>query len=198
MRHDLITRFRTRLTWRRATTVQQLATHTAAWLDGTLPFHAIPGTELDPETHDLASTLAAANLAGFLTTDSQPGHHPVVGHDAAVYEQRAAVTGFVADPRLLRHLQETGRANGLTVITHTVDSTVPDYLVVTRRDGQPAAAFGERITAAQLRATWHGISARAHRALTEAVQVTVIDPQWGRNDRMWHALAYVVSKTFGP
>ena len=193
---NLLARRRARRVWRQATTLTHLAHLTANWLDGTLPAHITYGPNPDPETTGITRALAAVNRAGYLTTSSQPGHPPTVGHDGSVYEQRAAITGHIADPTLLHHLVDTAERAGLTVITHTADtSTGPDWMIATRQDGQPTAAFGEHVTPVQLRADWYGVSDQAHAAVAAAVQVTVVDPVWGRNDVLWPALTHLTAAT---
>lgn len=192
MRLPWMTR-RDRRAWRSATTVTDLGQLTARWLEGDLKTMAgcVPNTGPDDETATLIPTLAAANRAGFLTDCSQPGLDGT-GHDGARWQQRAAVTGFIADPDLLDGIRYAAANAGLIVIIHRpgdpVGEAAPGYAVVTLRDGRPYTAFGERIQPGTINATWPGTSATARRAVAAAAQVTLVDPHYGRDDRLWPLL----------
>jgi hypothetical protein len=180
--------------WRDARTLADLGHLMALWTEGqirTWPGH--PGKP-DPETADLVPILAACNRTGYLTTQSQPG---VIGpgFDGLIWEQRAVVEGFIADEPLLARLRSAAEAAGLTVIVHGRDRSVGPKKGVTgtRRDGRDyTAGFGMRLARRHLGSQWPGISRDAFREITAAWQVTVVDPVWGRNDRLWPLLDRVV------
>lgn len=184
---------RTRLLWRSARTVNDLAGLMAAWLDGDLPYspnYEVDG-EYDPETAPLAPHLAAYNRAGFLTTDSQPGVDEP-GFDHLIWRQRAAVSGFIADVGLVKRVTLTARRAGLLVIAHgprgALDIAGEDGVYVTIRDVVPYTRFGEPINRGYLRRIFHGCHRDAISAVHDAWQVTVIDPEWARKHLLWQTL----------
>lgn len=189
-----------RRAWQSATTVTDLGQLTARWLTGDIKTMAgyVPNTPPDEETADLIPTLAAVNAAGFLTDCSQPGLDEP-GHDGARWQQRAAVTGFIADENLLERIRRAAADAGLIVIIHRLGDPdgwcAPGYTLVTLRDGQPYTAFGELIGADDLKATWSGVGATARQAITAAAQVTLADPLYGRNDRLWPLLDQLTTHT---
>ena len=163
-----------RRAWADARTVADLGQLMARWLEGDLkswPGNA-PGYGPDDETRPLLPSLVAANRAGYVTTNSQPGLDGA-GFDGARWRQRAAVDGFVTDPDMLRKLQRAAQKHGLRV------STSGQWTVVTERASEPVTAFGQRVDDRVLRSVWPGIHRSAYRAVADAQQVTVLHPVWG-------------------
>ncbi|MCX5253598.1 hypothetical protein OOK27_05345 [Streptomyces canus] len=161
----------------------------AGWLEGDLtvwPGYAVSGP--DDETAGLIPVLARVNRAGFVTDQSQPGCDGP-GHDGARWEQRAAVSGLVADQGLMLALARVAEAHRLTILVRGVDDqTWIDGVTATRVGGEDYTSFGARLTHRDLRHIWRGVSGTALDAIAEALQVTLIDPEYGRNDRLWTAL----------
>lgn len=174
--------------WRSATTVAGLGELMASWLEGAMIWRPGAGPGLDPETGDLVAVLARVNRAGFLTTDSQPGCDET-GFDGQRWQQRAAVTGFVADDELLHSLARMAEAQRLTILVRVADRghCLPG-VTVTRIDGETHTTFGGRLSRRYLRHMWHGVGRDALAEVTGALQVTLIDPEFDRNDRLWPAL----------
>jgi hypothetical protein len=178
-------------TWKTARTFADMCELMALWLEGRIPFR--PGYLArypEPETAPLISTLAAANRAGFLTDDSQPGGD---GRDraASTWRQRPAVTGFVSDRGFLKRLAYDARCAGLTVVTAgTATSTgrAPDRIAVTEVSGKPFTWYGARVGRADLLYLWQGLSLPGADALCGAEQVTIIDPAFGSGERLWRLL----------
>ncbi|MEU1674826.1 hypothetical protein ABZ752_22765 [Streptomyces roseifaciens] len=183
----------TRRLWRSARTVDDLARLMAGWLDGDLPYspNYEEDGEYDPETAPLAPHLAAYNRGGFLTTDSQPACEEP-GFDHLIWRQRAAVSGFIADVDLVKRVTTTARRAGLLVIAHgprgALDIAGEDGIYVTIRDVVPCTRFGEPINRSYLRRVFHGCHRDAIRAVHDAWQVTVIDPEWARKYLLWQTL----------
>ncbi|MEU9611869.1 hypothetical protein AB0D56_09990 [Streptomyces sp. NPDC048209] len=179
--------------WQSANTVADLGQLTARWLEGDIKtmIGYVPNTPPDDETAAIAPTLAAANRAGFLTDCSQPGLDGT-GHDGARWQQRAAVTGFIADPDLLERIRYAAADAGLIVVIHHPGDPegwcIPGYAVVTLRAGTAYTAFGERADLDSLNDSWSGISPVACLAVAAAAQVTLADPLFGRNDLLWPLL----------
>jgi hypothetical protein len=184
--------------WRAATTLAELGELTACWLERRLASQ--PGYERncgpDDETRELVPVLAAANRAGYATISSQPAFAPLVGYDDAVWAQRAAVSGF-AEPALAHRITTAAVAAGLVVIQHASvhDHGADDGLVVTTRAGEPYTWFGRHLSLDDLATIYAGCSSAAIDAVADAVQLTVVDPDWERNDLLWPLLAQVVDPT---
>lgn len=177
--------------WKQAQSVADLGELTAQWLEGRIPEH--PGTVgpggPDPETKRLIRVLAAINRAGFVTTDSQPGHPAERGYDRRVWMQRAAVCGWIADKRLFTRVRAQARRAGILIITHRTGGRLSPAEPVTIVDGQPFTWFGESMGhRRQISYEWRGIGAKAAQELRRANQITLIDPEWGRDNQLWPAL----------
>jgi hypothetical protein len=159
--------------WRAVHTVDALGQLMALWLEGHIASQ--PGYldyRPDPETDELIPVLAAANRSGFLTTCSQPGLDTSEGH---CVEQRATVSGHIADPALLVRLAVAARDAGLIVSI----------------DGQPGIAEGMvPLTWDDLRDLWRPCRRAAIDAIARAAQVTIAAPEIGAaGDRLWDVLA---------
>lgn len=178
--------------WKKAASVADLGSLMADWLEGRIsswPGYE-PGADPDEETNHLIPVLAAANRAGYVTTCSQPGHPAERGYDGRTWRQRAAVEGWVADPRLLDRVRTSAKRAGLTVVAHRPGVQWHDGIPVTDADREPYTWFartdGHRN---QIAYEWKGIGGRVVRELRRATYLTLIDPVWGRDDRLWPALA---------
>ncbi|MHC3450797.1 DUF6919 domain-containing protein [Streptomyces prasinus] len=174
--------------WAAAQSLPELADLMTLWVEGELSVWPGHAGGPDPETTALVPTLAAANRAGFLTDTSQPGCDGP-GFDGLRWQQRAAVTGLVADEELLARIRRAGEAAGLLVlISHPLLLPQGRGATCTLRDGRPYTTFGEHMPAHILRHIWQGISRPAFDAVVDAWQVCLIDPDIGRNDRLWPLL----------
>jgi hypothetical protein len=178
--------------WATARTLADAGALTAFWLEGAItqtPGHAAPPCE---ETAELIPVLAAANRAGFVTDSSQPGRGSALqsGEFTRPGMQRAAVQGF-ADDDVLRRLQCATAETDLIFLAHRAKRRM-NYrtaVTVTLDDGEPFTSFGATLSRRQIRFSYWACHEDAQDALCAAWQVTVIDPEWGRNDRLWPALA---------
>ncbi|MFD5491579.1 DUF6919 domain-containing protein [Streptomyces sp. NPDC127091] len=174
--------------WAAAQTLPELADLMALWLEGELSMWPGYGAGASEETTLMIPTLTVANRGGFLTDQSQPGYSGP-GFDGLLWEQRAAVTGLVADEELLTRIRRAGEAAGLLVlISHPRLLPRGRGITCTIRGGQPYTAFGEYLPIGVLRQIWRGISRLAFDAVVDAWQVCLIDPEVGRNDRLWPLL----------
>ena len=175
--------------WAAAQSLPELGELMALWLEGELsvwPGYA-PGYGPDDETTELIPLLAAANRAGFVTDQSQPGcdEHGQYGH----WQQRAAVSGLVRDRRLMDALHRVADEYDLKLlVSHNEGQTV------TRVDGEAHTAFGRYISVRVLRHVWDGISPQAFDEVVGAWQVALIDMKYGRNDRLWLALDAAITE----
>ena len=190
-----------RAAWQSARTLADLGELTAQWLEGQIS--SVPGYygAPDDETVPLVPVLARLNRAGFVTDCSQPGE--IDGEYDC--DQRAAVQGY-ASRSLAQALGEAADAAHLIAILCPPGS-VPRWryrydsaVTVTQVNGRHFTGFGVRIPRRHIRDPHlgHGICSReAVDALCGAWQVTVIDPEWGRNDVLWHALDQAVCPAGG-
>lgn len=171
----------------------------ALWLEGHVA--SWPGYQPnwgpDEETHELIPTLAAANRAGYVTIASQPGFDPVKGFDGLIWQQKAAVEGFVRNYDLLRALVDAAEKAGLEYeVADTLD-TGERGIVVTLRGGEPHTGFGGYIDDANLRHTvWPGIGSGALDDVFRAVRVTLAAPEYGvaAGARVWEVLDSVIGR----
>jgi hypothetical protein len=186
--------------WRSARTVADLGVLMAAWLEGQIASR--PGYQPrygpDGETTDLIPVLAACNRAGFLTDDSQPGDAGE-GFDGALWEQRAAVTGFVArdNHELLQRLAAAADQAGLLIAQHTTRDEWDDHsgFAVTTRDGKRYTTYGRALGSDDLRFLWTGCHRQAVDQIVDAVQVTLAYPMFGPDLLLWEVLAEVTART---
>ncbi|MFC4512562.1 DUF6919 domain-containing protein [Streptomyces ehimensis] len=180
--------------WDSARTLPELGELMALWLEGELGSR--PGYAArfgpDEETAGLVPVLAACCRAGFVTEQSQPGETGADAIDGRLWVQRAAVSGFISDARLLGRVRAAAEKVGLQVIAGTAQGR-DKAVVVTRVDGQNYTAFGETTPVRELRHLFGDVCCRqAMDVLIGAWQVTVIDPVWGRDSVLWPVLAGAV------
>ncbi|MFB7211049.1 DUF6919 domain-containing protein [Streptomyces sp. NPDC056255] len=182
--------------WRSARTVADLGDLMALWLEGELGSR--PGYQPrhgpDAETRPWTGVLPAANRAGYLTTGSQPGLSGQ-GADGKVWQQRAAVEGFIADRALLLTLIDEAQNAGIDVRLHSLpDTWGSNAITVTTRDGKPSTQFGTALSSDDLHFMWRGCAPEAVGAIAEACYVTVTDREYGLHTRLWEVLEKVVSR----
>jgi hypothetical protein len=160
----------------------------AQWIEGKITFQPGDGGEApDPETDDLVPVLAALRRAGFVTTCSQPGERAARADDD--FAQRAFVDGYLSDEAWAL-LSATTRTSELVVIS------VPPgrrggltQIPVTYADGEERTWVGTLALDEGAEYWWNDhVHPDAVRALGEAWQVEIVDPVWGRNDRLWRFL----------
>lgn len=175
--------------WAATESLADLGDLMALWLEGDLivwPGYA-PGFGPEDETTDLIPVLAAANRAGFVTDSSQPGCDEVI--DGVRWQQRAAVTGLVADEQLLARIRRACEGAGLLVMLFGPRRGLWSHETpATFRNGVAVTSFGSQQSARDLRFIWRGVSPAAMDEVVGAWQVSIIDLEDGRNDRLWPAL----------
>lgn len=186
--------------WARASTLAELGEVTARWAEGNIKFHPNGYDEgPDGETTGLIPALVALNRSGFVTSCSQPGVGPAWGFDNRVWWQRAAVDGYT-DPDTADRLEKACEAAGLIFInngragwrTHwrnAVDVTASPVNGIEIIEGSPRYVHTGFGTHMSRRAVKFDFDCYGADALLNAVQITIIDPQWGRNDLLWETVA---------
>jgi hypothetical protein len=181
--------------WRAARTLAGLGELTAQWLEGKIASipTVVPGCGPDEETAELIPALAACNRAGYLTTVSQPGEEPALGYDGQLWTQRAAIEGFAATDTLTA-LRASTAGTSLILVTALAASTEHGQearIPVTMAGAQENTWFGGPPTREDIEDDQAGYGMchpDAIEALCAAWQVTIVDPEWGRNDVLWPAL----------
>ncbi len=190
--------------WQSARTLADLGELTARWIEGDLasqPGYCGPSDIEDPA---LVPFLAALNRAGFVTTGSQIGESGP-GYDGAYWQQRAAVEGFASERTALA-LIRAAAACGLISVSYPPASMsrwryrYDRSVTVTMREDRKITGFGVQLPRRHIRDSWLGYGI-CHRAAVDALcsawQVTVIDPEWGRDDLLWHVLDLAVRPAGG-
>jgi hypothetical protein len=187
--------------WMSATTLAELGELTALWLEGKIgqtPANLGPPAE---ETAELIPVLAAVNRAAFVTDCSQPGmsepwQGSILGWTAppeSVWHQCAAVSGFASEQacELLASLADPGLMYSITV-ADPVSPAPPGWNVTrigARGDWLEATWFGQQFPRPEIEYQYGAMCPPAAvAALCDARQVTLIDPEWNRNDRLWPLL----------
>lgn len=178
--------------WASAHSLPELGELTALWLEGRIASQpgCMPNCGPDNETLPLVATLAAANRAGYVTHSSQPGFDGL-GYDGARWVQSAVVTGFVdqAGSALLQQL--AAGVLGLHVIAQTASRARVSYdaaAAVTCREDKERTWFGARLPRRHIADLYEECNPRMHQVLFRAVQVTIIDLEWGRDTALWPVL----------
>lgn len=175
--------------WAEARTFGDLGELTAQFAEGALRYHPNGHSDgPDEETSEIGLSLAAVNRAGCVTLQSQPGC------DEVWWRQRAAVEMLVVDPAIRERLRAGCERAGL-LYTETRprrwrrDYGTAETVSEHRVNGvwQPGTGFGATDTRGHISEDLAGSDAAVY-AARHAWQVTVIDPEWGRNDRFTAAL----------
>jgi hypothetical protein len=169
--------------WRDIQTLPEFGEQTARWLEGSVSNH--PGFYGRPadETAAITPQLAALNRAGYVTSGSQPGVAPTVEADGTTTTQRAFVEGFAVDKETADRIEREAQAAGLDVHRRSGAgwrNHREEQIVVGTRDGQEISSAGHMSRSYVSAASGGYIS----RQLREAEQIVVVDPEYGRNDRL--------------
>jgi hypothetical protein len=197
--------------WRTARSLADIGSATADWLERRLPsltgYEPLAGP--DDETTDLVPVLATLNRSGFVTTSSQPGR-PDTGDG---WRQRAAVTGFASARMLARvwRLQSTTwcpdvaawdtpgsplrpgvSAWALTTPSGADDDWTHPGIAVTTHHHEVVTAFGGRRTREDIQELYPDCRPSVHVSLARTTQLTLFDPEWGRDGLLWRSLAVLL------
>jgi hypothetical protein len=184
---------RDREVWRQATTLAAAGELTARWLEGNSRYQA--GTfspQMDEETRSIAAGLAELNRSGFFTKESQPGLLPDTGQ-----VQRQYVTGFCS-PEAARRLLQLSTQTELIAVVHSPGEMSRSAIPVTVIDGEVVTVLGTSespIEAGQIRDWAEESNDALALLLAESWYVEVLDPVWGRNDRLLPAVLEAVKET---
>jgi hypothetical protein len=181
---------RERPLWRAATSLQDLCDLTAGWLEGDIrsqPGYYGPVDVDEDEAPGITGALVALNQAGFLTRDSQAGYAVDDGYE---WTQLAAVTGYAGE-QTVAHLRSrlAGTGYGIRAVKARDHDEPFDWagVPVTCAQDEPFTVFGCRLSRLEIMLELEGAGIEAVDAVTEALQVTIWDPQPGPN-QLWATL----------
>jgi hypothetical protein len=184
--------------WESAASLSDVGEYTAQWLEGRIehqPGYCASVDVDEDEVPGLAALLAACCRSGYVTTNSQAAAN-CRGFDGAWWEQRAAVEGFAGDATLDRLTAMANAARLAIQAGRVVQRTSHRHAVtVTKREGRPVTGFGVLVSRSDLADDHVGYGICSPSAIDDLInawQVLVYDPEWGRNDRLWPALARFV------
>jgi hypothetical protein len=171
--------------WRSARTLADLGELTALFLEGEITETPSHGGPPDPETGPLIPVLAAVNRAGFVTHQSQPG----IPLDEDGSAQRANVSGFADDDAFTRLMAAAAGSDLIITAARAGDDDWGPLITITLDMGEEFTWDGGATSRSILQDNYsETCHPDAIQALTGAWQVTLIDPQWGRNDLLWPVL----------
>ncbi|QDV07762.1 hypothetical protein Poly30_32940 [Planctomycetes bacterium Poly30] len=168
--------------WKRAASFAELLTLTARFLRGEpIGFPGWAVEETDEESDGLLPVLLAANGAGMLSVASQPGAPFGPGHDGWSWGGRAFVGGF-ARSEDARSIRDRAEAAGLWARDGASDG--PFEIPAGLRDGSPYLVLGSDARDEELSLFDGEVGAGALAELRETSFLWVIDPVWGRRERL--------------
>jgi hypothetical protein len=180
--------------WRATRSLADVAAVTALWLEGKVQSQPNyePGYGPDEETAPLVPMLAAWNRAGFLTDGSQPGDLEECAVQGTLWRQRAAVEGYI-DRYTGSRIMAAAIEAGLWVVVDGVTVHGEPFIadgqcwgaVVTEMERQPHTWFGAHISGEWRDVMYEKCGYAAQKAIREALRLTVIDPEYDRNDVLW-------------
>lgn len=168
--------------WAKAQSFADLLGLTARFLAGEpIGFPGWAVSETDEESDSFTPTLLAANAAGLLSVASQPGAPFGPGHDGWTWGGRAFIGGFArADDAAV--IQLRGAKAGLWVR----DLSIGEGHGITAglRDGTPYLILGHDAPGQELEIFQDEIGPAALVELKQTHFLWVVDPVWGRRERL--------------
>jgi hypothetical protein len=172
--------------WLGARTLADLGELTAQWLEGKIASipTVVPCTGPDKETIPLIPVLAAINRAGYITNFSQPG----IAGDGWI--QRASVSGFASPVTFAALCGAVAGADLMITAARAGPEDWPTTAPVTLSGGGECTWSGGAMSQDAIEDSYGGGTCHpaAVTALRKAWQVTLTDPEWGRDDVLWPAL----------
>ena len=191
--------------WGAARTLADLGELTALWLerDGVTCHPGYGDWEGDPgpddETAEIVGPLAAANRAGYVTTNSQPGYRGdgvdpdnLGSGGTREWTQRAAVTGYATiatRDRLRAHLPLQSLIYIDQPLLLLPRQRYTRHVPVTWCEGTEYTWFGHRAGIRDLLLDFSSRSWRLNTRLAAARQITIIDQLSNRNTVLWPLLS---------
>ena len=168
--------------WASASSFAELLALTERFLRGeAIGFPGWASAETDEESDDMQETLIAANGAGLLSVASQPGAPFGPGHDGLTWGGRAFIGGF-AGPASASAIE--ARADAADLWVKDGEREGPFSIPAGLRDGTPYLLLGSDAKGQELELFEDRVTDAALAALAEARFLWVIDPAWGRRERL--------------
>ena len=180
-----------RIAWRAAGSLADLLVLTADFLEGRRGFFpGWGGVSSDEESDSLLPALRGALGAGLMTVASQPGGPFGPGHDGLTWGGRAFVGGFALEDTGARRLTDAAREAGLVVLVEepAADADWPPF-VAGLRDGAPFLVLGPGARSQELEIFEEHLSSSLQETLARRPFLWIVDPTWGRRDRLFDVLA---------
>jgi len=178
--------------WQAATSLNEVGELTAKWIEGTLPFYPLDGSEtIYDEGLPLRETLAFYNRNGFITTFSQPAEEL----DEEGFAQRACVEGF-ANEEVSKKLETISLSTSLLVFIFDNDFNEGYRIPITLGSFRPFTWCGDFSKNHYLEIFETVLSENALYEIELSTQVVIIDLQWGRKDFLWEQITKVLNSDF--
>ncbi|MEC8511019.1 MAG: hypothetical protein VX015_02660 [Planctomycetota bacterium] len=180
-----------RIAWRAARSFDDLLGLTADFLEGRRGFFpGWGGATTDEESDSLLPALRGAIGAGLMPVASQPGKPFGPGHDGLTWGGRAFVGGLALTDAGARRLTDAALEAGLLVLVEEAASDA-DWapLVAGLRDGTPYLVLGSGARSQELEIFAEHVAPSLQGALAERPFLWIVDPAWGRRDRLSDLLA---------
>lgn len=180
-----------RIAWRAAGSLDDLLGLTADFLEGRRGFFpGWGGASTDEESDSLLPALRGALDHGLMTVASQPGAPFGPGHDGLTWGGRAFVGGFALDDAGPRRLADAALGAGLRVLAEE-PAAVADWapFVAGLRDGVPYLVLGPGARSQELEIFEEHLSPALSAELASRPLLWIVDPAWGRRDRLSGVLA---------
>lgn len=187
-----------RTAWAGASSLEELLALTRDFLEGRRAFFpGWGGADTDEESDALLAGLRGALDAGLMTVASQPGAPFGPGHDGLTWGGRAFVGGFALDGEGAARLEAAAREAGLLVRAETPGEAADwSPIVAGLRDGTPYLVLGPGARDQELEIFAELLAPPLQEALAERPLLWIVDPSWGRRDRLRDVLGGLSDVSF--
>lgn len=180
-----------RIAWRAAGSLDDLLGLTTDFLEGRRGFFpGWGGGSTDEESDSLLPALRGALDHGLMTVASQPGAPFGPGHDGLTWGGRAFVGGFALEDTGLSRLADAALRAGLLVLAEesAADADRAPF-VAGLRDGVPYLVLGPGARSQELEIFEDHLAPALYAELASRPFLWIVDPAWGRRDRLSGVLA---------
>ncbi len=180
-----------RIAWRTAGSLDDLLGLTAEFLEGRRGFFpGWGGASTDEESDSLLPALRGVLDHGLMTVASQPGAPFGPGHDGLTWGGRAFVGGFALEDAGLSRLFDAALRAGLLVLAEesAADADWAPF-VAGLRDGVPYLVLGPGARSQELEIFEDHLAPSLLATLATRPFLWIVDPAWGRRDRLSSVLA---------
>ncbi len=179
--------------WQDARTLADLGECTALWLEGRLD--SIPARRsFMLEENSLRTLLIRLNRSGrFVIVRAQPGCTDTHGGrrmGGVSPRQRAAIEGFMPASQAGSMSSILPRLSGVTIQLERAGLRTRNASLVVATDSHdhPDGLYGTVLSRHTIARHYKGMDPKLITELQKAMQVTIVDTVWGRNDVIWPRL----------